>query len=148
MSDLILDLPTSPTEAQPVLQEAQDKNSTPYSISVSDIQDYISPKLYRELSWDENRTADEVTEDCIERAKIFLATLLHLVGVEVNEYSKTQSEIVKALTVYELYLYNGDRYKAKSFLDKAEKLIENRYKSLEVAKNLSYPTCSVAKRLK
>ena len=141
MSDPLIDLPTKPDDTL----GTQSDDASLVCISVSDIKDYISPKLYRELSWDENRTADEVTADCIERAITFMETMLHLVGVEVNHFSKTQKEIAKALTVYELYLYNGDRYKAKSFLDKAERLISDRYKSIEKMHEEKHPAISIAK---
>lgn len=135
-------LPTSPNGAT---TGGTANPATPPEITVSDIKDFISPKLYGELSWDENRSADEVTNDCIGRAETFAKTLLHLVGEELNLYSETQRSVVKTLTVYELYLYNGDRYKAQSYLDRAEKLISNRYRSLDKLRENGDAYCSVAK---
>lgn len=121
MSDPFANLPSTPAITSPAIKQTQ------LEISVVDIKDYISPKLYSELSWDENRNADDVTKDCILRATDFAAGLLHLVKEELNLYSKTQREVIKALTVYELYLYNGDRETANGWLEKAERLINDRY---------------------
>lgn len=132
-------LPASPPSTPP----AQGEGSSSPQISAMDIRDFISPKLYQELSWDENRSADEVTADCIERAKNLTQTMLHLVQKDLNLFSATQREVVKTLTVYELYLYNGDRYRAKGYMEKAEKLISDRYNNLEKQRQASYPIISV-----
>ncbi|WP_252714626.1 hypothetical protein [Treponema phagedenis] len=34
--------------------------------------------------------------------------------------------MLKILTVYELYTYNGDRIKAKEYMERAERLISDR----------------------
>lgn len=93
MTDPFANLPTTP----PVV--------LPCEISIDEVKDYISPKLYDELSWDETRSCDDVTSECIKRATELATGLLHLVKEELNLFSKTQREVIKALTVYELYLY-------------------------------------------
>lgn len=134
MSDPFANIPASPNGASTGAEP---------SISVSDIKDFISPKLYSELSWDEDRTADEVTKDCIDRACVLTKTLLHLVNQEFNSFSKTQKEIIKTLTIYELYIYNGDKAKSRSYMERAERLISNRYGSIEKAREEVSPVISV-----
>ncbi len=112
-------------------------------VSVSDIQDFISPKLYSELSWDKNRSANDVTTECIEQAKILAESLLHLVDEQLNLYSETQKEIVKNLTVYALYCYNGDRTKARVYMERAERLISNRYGSLDSKRDEGVPVAAI-----
>ncbi|MEL3908063.1 MAG: hypothetical protein P1P64_03480 [Treponemataceae bacterium] len=117
--------------------------ASPDPISIDEIKDYISPKLYGELSWDENRTADDVTADCIVRATDFASGLLYLVKEELNLYSKTQREVIKALTVYELYLYNGDKEAGKGWLEKAERLINDRYGNVEAERENVAPVGAI-----
>ena len=135
--DYLDSLPVSPA-GQPPSGTAGAQETTAV-VSVSDIKDFISPKLYGELSWDENRSADEVTLDCIEKATALAETMLHLVDEKLNKYSKTQAEIIKTLTVYELYLYNGDRYRAKGYMEKAERLISDRYRSIQKEREVLIP---------
>ena len=148
----IFNLPAAPVEndgVPPAAKNNVNQNSpNGFSISVSDIKDFISPKLYSELSWDENRSAEEVTEDCIEKATALAETMLHLVDEKLNEYSKTQAEIIKTLTVYELYMYNGDRYRAKGYMEKAERLISDRYRSIEKEREAAIPFIAVSKAKK
>ena len=54
-----------------------------------------------------------------------------MVDQKLNLYSRTQQEIVKLLTVSKLYEYNGDKVGTKEFLQRAEKLISDRYRSIE-----------------
>ncbi len=141
MSDPFEALPDSPNGNASAARASQRTQES--SISVLDIQDFISPKLYSELSWDENRSADDVTKSCIDRALVVTETLLHLAGQALNLYSKTQKEVVKALTVYELYLYNGDKNSARSYMEKAERLISNRYGSLEHKRDEAVPVAAI-----
>ncbi|MEL3903504.1 MAG: hypothetical protein P1P63_00050 [Treponemataceae bacterium] len=136
MSDPFANLPAAPP-ARP------NTSTTPAEISLDDIKDYISPKLYSELSWDESRSGDDVTKDCISRAIEFASGLLYLVKEELNLYSKTQREVVKALTVYELYLYNGDRRTANGWLEKAERLINDRYGNINAERENVSPVGAV-----
>ncbi len=141
MSNIFANLPSSPNGNASTSSAGQ---TTPApSISVLDIQDFISPKLYSELSWDKEREADEVTKACIEQATIFTESLLQLVDQELNLYSKTQQEIIKTLTVYELYIYNGDRNKARVFMERAERLISNRYGSIESKRDEGVPVAAI-----
>lgn len=135
MSDPFANLPSTP--APPVTAPQ------PPEITVSDIKDFISPKLYGELSWDENRSADDVTKDCISRAVEFAKGLLCLVKEELNLFSKTQREVVKSLTVYELYLYNGDRNAADGWLEKAERLIKDRYGNMDAERENVAPVGAI-----
>ncbi len=149
MGDIFANLPTSPTVSALSLSGVAPSasragaSSTPMPVSVADIKDFISPKLYGELSWDENRSGDDVTQDCIDRAVVLTETLLHLVDQDLNLYSKTQREIVKTLTVYELYIYNGDKAKAKVYMDRAERLISNRYGSLKSKREDGVPVGAI-----
>ena len=115
-------------------------------ITITDIKAFISPKLYSELSWDEKRESDEVTQSCIDDALTLAESLLHLVGVKLNLYSQTQQLVVKNLTIYQLYIYNGDRSKGKTYLERAEKIISDRYSSLEKERESASPVVSVTKK--
>ncbi len=117
MSDFFDTIKTKPKSSASAVSSPL-RSGTP-EVSVLDIKDFISPKLYDELSWDKERSSDDVTKDCIERAIIDAETLLHLLKQELNLYSETQKAIVKTLTIYELYAYNGDKAKARTWMEKA-----------------------------
>ncbi|EFW38981.1 hypothetical protein [Treponema phagedenis] len=138
MSNKMFNLPANPANIPPSGKQAG-TSRTQSIISVFDIKNFISPKLYSELSWDEDRAADEVTQDCINRAEELAETLLHLVGEKINPFSRTQKEVLKILTVYELYTYNGDRIKAKEYMERAERLISDRYRSIEKEREAVLP---------
>ncbi len=146
--DVFDSLPTAPNSgalnnsSTPTASGAGGESSNPL-VSIADIKDFISPKLYEELSWAETRSGDDVTQDCIDRAVVLTETLLHLVDQELNLYSKTQQEIVKTLTVYELYIYNGDKAKARIYMDRAERLISNRYGSLKSKREDGVPVGAI-----
>ncbi|MGF7110185.1 hypothetical protein [Treponema pedis] len=116
-----------------------------FLISVLDIQNFISPKLYHELTWDDDRDSEEVTQDCIDKALTLAEVLLAMVDEKLNAFSKTQQEVVKLLTVSKLYEYNGDKIGTKEFLQKAENLISDRYRSLEKKREDVSPVISVSK---
>ena len=145
MKDIVTGLPVQPdTSARPprLLPVQQPP------VSVIDIQNFISPKLYAELSWDEKRSADDVTQDCIDKALTVAEVLLEMVDQKLNLYSRTQQEIVKLLTVSKLYEYNGDKVGTKEFLQRAEKLISDRYRSTEKERESALPFVTVAKSKK
>lgn len=145
MKDIVTGLPVHPdTSARPprLLPVQQSP------VSVIDIQNFISPKLYAELSWDEKRSADDVTQDCIDKALTVAEVLLEMVDQKLNLYSRTQQEIVKLLTVSKLYEYNGDKIGTKEFLQRAEKLISDRYRSIEKERESTLPFVTVAKSKK
>lgn len=120
----------------------------PVSVSVLDIKNFISPKLYSELSWDEDRSAEEVTKDCIDKAVTIAEVLLEMVDQKLNLFSKTQQEVVKLLTVSKLYEYNGDKNGTKEFLQRAEKLISDRYRSIDKARESDVPFIAFSKSKK
>ncbi|WP_449189411.1 hypothetical protein [Treponema lecithinolyticum] len=145
MEDIVTGLPVHPdTSAQPprLLPVQQPP------VSVIDIRNFISPKLYTELSWDEKRSADDVTQDCIDKALTVAEVLLEMVDQKLNLYSRTQQEIVKLLTVSKLYEYNGDKVGTKEFLQRAEKMISDRYRSVEKERESVLPFVTVAKSKK
>lgn len=116
-------------------------------LTVDEIQNLISKKLYFELTGNNDETAEnKITAECIGRAKTLTANLLHLVGVLFTLYSKTQRLIVSHLTIYELYLYNGDTTGAEKWLEKARDIISTRYKDIQKAKDERVPLAAITKR--
>lgn len=145
------DLPASP-EAGGIPPTAEmygaALSSLPVSVSVLDIKNFISPKLYSELSWDEDRSAEEVTKDCIDKAITIVEVLLEMVDQKLNLFSRTQQEVVKLLTVSKLYEYNGDKNGTKEFLQRAEKLISDRYRSIDKTRESDVPFIAFSKSKK
>ena len=92
MKDIVTGLPVQPDTSAPPPRLLPVQQPP---VSVIDIQNFISPKLYAELSWDEKRSADDVTQDCIDKALTVAEVLLEMVDQKLNLYSRTQQEIVK-----------------------------------------------------
>ena len=118
-------------------------SGTPDPVSVPEIQAFISPKLFRELSWTNGQSAEAVTESCITKAYDTLETLLALVKEPFNAWSRTQREAVKLLCVSKLYEYNGDAHGRKEFLQRAERLLSDRYGSIEAEREYAAPCAAV-----
>ena len=143
-------LPASPYEAggamhgieKNTVQQGQGSVS-PDRVSVPEIQAFISPKLFRELSWTNGQSAEAVTEGCITKAYDTLETLLALVKEPFNAWSRTQREAVKLMTVSKLYEYNGDAHGRKEFLQRAERLLSDRYGSIEAEREYAAPCAAV-----
>lgn len=150
----LFDLPSAPEGSgnKPPIAEYGGAYRSPHPVSffvtVSDIKKFISPKLYSELSWDENRCDEEVTKDCIDKAVAIAEVLFEMVDQKLNLFSKTQKEVVKLLTVSKLYEYNGDKNGTKEFLQRAEKLISDRYRSIDKAREAEVPFIAVSKKKK
>lgn len=118
-------------------------SGTPDRVSVPEIQAFISPKLFRELSWTNGQSAEAVTEGCITKAYDTLETLLALVKEPFNAWSRTQREAVKLMTVSKLYEYNGDAHGRKEYLQRAERLLSDRYGSIEAEREYAAPCAAV-----
>lgn len=148
------DLPSTPEGSgnKPPIAEDCGTYRTPHPVSffvtVSDIKKFISPKLYSELSWDENRSDEDVTKDCIDKAVTIAEVLFEMVDQKLNLFSKTQIEVVKLLTVSKLYEYNGDKNGTKEFLQRAEKLISDRYRSIDKERESEVPFIALSKKRK
>lgn len=143
MHDPIQNLPATPYGVPPAAQGAGHAGASP-SVSIQDIKDFISPKLYGELAWDENRTADEVTADCIERGQTVAKALIEAAGQEFTLYSATQTLVVKMLTLAELYRYNGDKRGYERNFTEATTLVNKSYKAGE-EKPVWLPSVSLSK---
>ena len=143
-------LPASPYEAGGAMHgiernaiQAVQGCEAPDRVSVPEIQAFISPKLFRELSWTNGQSAEAVTEGCITKAYDTLETLLALVKEPFNAWSRTQREAVKLMTVSKLYEYNGDAHGRKEFLQRAERLLSDRYGSIEAEREYAAPCAAV-----
>lgn len=124
------------------VQQGQGSGS-PDRVSVPEIQAFISPKLFRELSWTNGQSAEAVTKSCIAKAYDTLETLLALVKEPFNAWSRTQREAVKLMTVSKLYEYNGDAHGRKEYLQRAERLLSDRYGSIEAEREYAAPCAAV-----
>ena len=143
------DLPASPGGMPPAADmHGAALSPLPVSVSVLDIKNFISPKLYSELSWDEDRSAEDVTRDCIDKAVTIAEVLLEMVDQKLNLFSRTQQEVVKLLTVSKLYEYKGYKNGTKEFLQRAEKLISDRYRSIDKAREAQVPFIAFSKSKK
>lgn len=147
MQDELDLLPSAPSELN-ANDEGSIKKAPPAPpLEVEEIQSLISQKLYYELaSTNDLLSESEVVSTCIARAENLARNLLHLVKKPFTLYSKTQRLITTHLTVYELYLYNGDIEGAEKWLEKANAIIGVRYGSIEKAKNATVVVCSVTNR--
>ena len=143
---LLNSLPASANEAgskRGGVEKERGAQAAPQPVSVEEIRAFISPKLFRELSWTNGQSAEAVTEGCITKAYDTLETLLALVKEPFNARSRTQREAIKMITVSKLYEYNGDTHGMKEFLQKAERLLSDRYGSIEAEREYAAPCAAV-----
>lgn len=147
MQDYLDLLPSTPAEFDASNIDSIKKTTPAPAIEVDEIKEHISGKLFYELASNNDKLSEsEIVLECIKRAETLAVSLLNLVGVLFTLYSKTQRLVVCYLTIYELYLYNGDIEGANKWLDRANILISNRYKKdLDDAKNERLAYVSVAK---
>lgn len=96
----------------------------PLEVGTEEVKSLVSSKLYRELG------GDEACAKVIPRARERLSAMLHSIGVEYSAYSETQHLSLRALGVYEMFLFHGDERGGERFLRMATRLIESRYRPL------------------
>lgn len=120
------------------LPSTQDAPSA--SLSVDAIKAAISAKLYSELTNDDNTIAERSIEAGIIRAEGFLA----VVGKTLDLNLPLHRDIARLLTVYELYVYNGDAKGGSEYLTTATDLVSVHYGDVEKARTTPPPAGAVA----
>ncbi len=118
---------------------AQDAPSA--SLSVDAVKATISAKLYGELTNDD----DTITERCIEAGMIRAEGFLSIVGRTLDLALPLHRDIARLLTVYELYVFNGDAKGGGEYLTAATDLVSVHYGDVEKARTTPPPAGAVAK---
>lgn len=72
-------------------------------ITVDEVAKRLSHNLYIQLSED----SDQFVLDAVERAQIYIGTVLSYLGVKINLEDKLHREIVLMQTIYELHMALG-----------------------------------------
>ena len=131
MSDPYDDLPAEP-----------EPGASPASaLSIAAVKAAISAKLYDELTDGD----DAVTERCIEAALIRAEGFLLVVGKKLDLSLPLHRDIGRLLTVYELYVYNGDAKGGGEYLTTATDLVSVHYGDLESARTTPPAAGALAK---
>ncbi len=134
MGDFFDSLPTEP--------KTQNKTEeSPGVLTPGSIQAVISPKLYGELT----NGDDTVTETCIRNGVIRTKSLLQVVGKKFIPGLPLHRQIVRLLTIYEMYIYNGDEKGGHEYLVTATDLISDNYGSVESARTQGVPAGAIVK---
>lgn len=110
-------------------------------ITVENIKAKISAKLYDELTEGD----DTVTAGCIAAAIVQEETLLSLVQKKLIPDLPLHREVGRLLTIYQMYVYNGDEEGGREYLVQASDLISTKYGNLDDAKKKLTPAGAVKK---
>ncbi len=97
--------------------------------------------LYGELT----NGDDTVTETCIRNGVIRTKSLLQVVGKKFIPGLPLHRQIVRLLTIYEMYIYNGDEKGGHEYLVTATDLISDNYGSVESARTQGVPAGAIVK---
>jgi hypothetical protein len=110
-------------------------------ITAADIKAVISGKLYDELTCGD----DAVTVRAIGAAVIREESMLSVLRVKLNPSLALHRIIGQRLTVYELYVYNGDEAGGHEYLKAATDLISVNYGDPDAAKASLHPAGALKK---
>jgi len=133
MSDIYDDLPADPESGTPDASSA--------SLSVDAVKAAISAKLYEELTDGD----DAVTERCIESATVRAQGFLLVVGKTLDLSVPLHRDIARLLSVYELFVYNGDAKGGNEYLVAATDLVSVHYGDVGKARETPPPTGAVSR---
>lgn len=133
MGDFFDNLPTTP--------KTQAKSEESPVLVPESIKAVISPKLYDELT----NGDDTVTETCITLGVIRAKSLLQVVNKKFTPHLPLHRSIARLLTIYEMYIYNGDEQGGHEYLVTATDLISDNYGSVEAARQNGVPAGAIVK---
>ncbi|MDR1420631.1 MAG: hypothetical protein LBI86_09675 [Treponema sp.] len=110
-------------------------------LAAADVKAAISAKLYDELTCGD----DEITARSVEAAVIMEQSLLDVVKRKLCAALPLHREIGRLLSVYELYVYNGDEKGGREYLTAATDLISINYGDVGAAKTAVHAAGAVKK---
>lgn len=87
----------------------------------------LSAKLYDELTDGD----DTVTDRCIEAGTLRAEGLFSVVKVTLDPEHPLHREIIRNLTIYEMFAFNGDSKGGKEYLTAATDLVSVNYGNVE-----------------
>lgn len=110
--------------AKPVAQESP---FAPFGtpITAQEVKDRLSESLYRTLSDDD----DAVTLRAVERAQVYVGSVLSYLGKSLNLDDKVVREIVLMHTIYELHIALGHEEAGREYRIQAKNMIIAAYGS-------------------
>lgn len=111
----------------PATKVAQESPFAPFGtpITAQEVKDRLSESLYRTLSDDD----DAVTLRAVERAQVYVGSVLSYLGKNLNLDDKVVREIVLMHTIYELHIALGHEEAGREYRIQAKNMIIAAYGS-------------------
>lgn len=111
----------------PANKTAQESPFAPFGtpLTAQEVKDRLSESLYRTLSDDD----DAVTLRAVERAQVYVGSVLSYLGKTLNLDDKVVREIVLMHTVYELHIALGHEEAGREYRIQAKNMIIAAYGS-------------------
>lgn len=105
----------------PATKAAQESPFAPFGtpITAQEVKDRLSESLYRTLSDDD----DAVTLRAVERAQVYVGSVLSYLGKSLNLDDKVVREIVLMHTIYELHIALGHEEAGREYRIQAKNMI-------------------------
>lgn len=127
MSDPLPDLPPSP-----------DSPEDP-ALTINQVKAALSAKLYDELT----NGDDSITTHCIEAGTLRAQSLFAVVREVLDPTKAIHRQIVRNLTIYELFAFSGDSSGGKEFLEAATDMVSSNFGNLEAIEKNPPPTGAI-----
>ena len=110
------------------------------SITVDEVSKRLSPNLYAQLS----DGSDQSVLDAVERAQIYIGTVLSYLGVKLNLDDKIHREIVLMQSIYELHMALGHEEAGREYRLQAKNTIISAFGSFPDSDNQAIAKTSAA----
>lgn len=110
------------------------------SITVDEVSKRLSPNLYAQLS----DGSDQSVLDAVERAQIYIGTVLSYLGVKLNLDNKIHREIVLMQSIYELHMALGHEEAGREYRLQAKNTIISAFGSFPDSDNQAIAKTSAA----
>ena len=110
------------------------------SITVDEVSKRLSHNLYIQLSED----SDQFVLDAVERAQIYIGTVLSYLGVKLNLDDKVQREIILMQSLYELHMALGHEEAGREYRLQAKNTIISAFGSFPDSDNQAVAKTSAA----
>lgn len=110
------------------------------SITVDEVSKRLSPNLFTQLS----DGSDQSVLDAVERAQIYIGTVLSYLGVKINLDDKVQREIVLMQSIYELHMALGHEEAGREYRLQAKNTIISAFGSFPDSDNQAVAKTSAA----
>lgn len=109
-------------------------------ITVDEVSKRLSPNLYAQLS----DGSDQFVLDAVERAQIYIGTVLSYLGVKLNLDDKVQREIILMQSLYELHMALGHEEAGREYRLQAKNTIISAFGSFPDSDNQAIAKTSAA----